>query len=165
MEQIITDELIKKAKEFKDKKLKWHFHIFTPECNLNKTGRYSLILEDNTNDKIYSHDFDEKPMDLGKELLKLLHGNDILGKEEMKTNKNAQSVKDILKKAKELNAKGLFWHHHMLFPDCIFNRHHGLWTLILEDQKNGQILESVTNFEPKEDLKQVETLFYQQSNR
>lgn len=165
MEQTKTQEIIKKAREFKDQNFKWHFHILTPECQLNKSGKYSLILEDNTNNEIYSYDFEEKPMDIGKELLQLLHGKTILQKEETSTKKISPEVEKILKKAKELNSQGIFWHHHMIFPDCTFNKHNGKWVIILEDQESGKILESVTETEPKEDLKLIETLFYQQTKR
>ena len=52
----------------------------------------------------------------------------------------------------------------MLFPDCAFNKNKGKWALILEDPQSKEILESVTDHEPKEDLKQIETLFYGQQS-
>lgn len=165
MKQIKTQEIINKARQFKDQNLKWHFHILTPECRLNETDSYALILEDNTNNQIYTCSFKEKPMGMGKELLQLLHGKTILQKEETLTNKISPGVEKILKKAKELNSQGIFWHHHMIFPDCVFNKHKGKWVLILEDQESGEILGSVTETEPKEDLKLIETLFYQQDKK
>jgi hypothetical protein len=48
----------------------------------------------------------------------------------------------------------------MLFPGCQFNSHPTQFTLMLEDGQTGQALESVTNEEPVNDLKQIEPLFY-----
>lgn len=165
MKQVNIQEIIIKARQFKDQNLNWHFHILTPECQLNETNSYALILEDNTHNKVFTYPFTEKPMDLGKELLQLLHGKTILQKEEIVTKKISPEVEKILKKAKELNSQGIFWHHHMIFPDCTFNKHKGKWVLILEDQESGDILGSLTETEPKEDLKLIETLFYQQTKK
>ena len=39
----------------------------------------------------------------------------------------------------------------------------GKWMIIFEDLEKKEILESVTEKEPKADLKQIESLFYQQN--
>lgn len=52
----------------------------------------------------------------------------------------------------------------MLYPACHFNPHPGKWTIMFEDQESGEVLESVTDQEPKTDLKHIEKLFYDQKN-
>lgn len=157
------EEIKKLAQEFAQAGKKWHFHILTPECQLNDTHKYALILE-NTTDKLeHSVLSDETYMSIGQELVKLLHGNDVVKKEsETKPNEPSANILKILKRAKELMAKGVFWHHHMLFPGCKYNQHGTKWAIVFEDTEKNQIIESITDAEPKGDLRHIESLFYSQ---
>lgn len=65
-------------------------------------------------------------------------------------------------KAKQLNKSGKAWHHHMLFPGCMFNKHVGKYVIVFENKKAGEIIESISDDEPKGDLQHIETLFYKQ---
>lgn len=103
-------------------------------------------------------------MDAGKELVKLLHGSDVVQETPPTLSPGKSNIQEILDRVRNIHERGEFWHHHMLLPDCIFNKNKGKWTLILEDPQTKGVLESVTDCEPKEDLKQVETLFYSQQS-
>ncbi len=163
MKKVRSDEIKRLAKEYSESKNKWHFHILTPECQLNKENNYALILENcSTNET--SICYSDKPyMDIGKELVQLLHGTDVITKKDEKK-KLAPSIEvgKLLKRATMLNQQGKFWHHHMLFPYCMFNNNRGKWTIIFEDKEKNEIIESITNEEPKNDLQYIETLFYSQ---
>lgn len=67
-----------------------------------------------------------------------------------------------LKKAGKLNWKGVLWYHHMLFPDCIFNKDAGKWTIIFEDAETGEIITALYDKELVEDLRAIEVLYYEQ---
>jgi hypothetical protein len=47
-----------------------------------------------------------------------------------------------------------------LVRPCRFNKNSPQHTLIFEDPESSEILESVTDEEPTNDLKQIEGLFY-----
>lgn len=153
-----------KVKEFATAGKKWHFHILTPECQLNEEGNYALILENTSENESFIYRSDEPYMDIGKELVRLLHGDNIVKDDNRQTKVAEPSllIQEILKRAKQLNDAGKSWHHHMLFPGCTFNKNQGKWTIIFEDKETGKVIESVSNDEPKKDLQYIEKLFYQQ---
>lgn len=157
-------QILQGAKKLSEQKKSWHFHILTPGCLLNTNQDYSLILECPLDNQTLINYSKEKPMAIGKELVKLLHGSDIVEEPSKDAAKVSSGAQVILQRAKEINQRGDFWHHHMLFPDCAFNKNKGKWTIILEDPQKKESLESVTENEPKEDLKQIETLFYGQQS-
>lgn len=164
MKQVTVDQILEEAKRMAESGNKWHFHILTPECKLNDSGKYALILEDITDSEIYVCNSNEPYMDIGKELVKLLHGNDVVKEEnqaEFPKSVSPQAI-NIIKRMEELNKKGIKWHHHMLFPGCKFNKYPEKFVVVFEDKETGELLESVTDYEPKDDLKQIETLFYGQ---
>jgi hypothetical protein len=102
-------------------------------------------------------------MDIGKTLVQLLHGNDVIKTEaEPKLLPPSLEVIKIIKRAQDSNKAGKFWHHHMLFPDCIYNKNPGQWAIVFEDQVNKEVITSLSADEPKNDLQYIENLFYQQ---
>lgn len=163
MQKSSNEEIKKLAEQYSLNGNKWHFHILTPECQLNKEKKYALILENGTYNKTFVC-YSEKPyMNIGKKLVQLLHGKDVLKNEkEKKELPPSTEVKKLLDRAGELNTQGKFWHHHMLFPYCRFNKNNGRWTIIFEDQEKNEIIESITDIEPKTDLQYIENLFYSQ---
>ena len=163
MKEISIEQIKVLAEKFSKNDTKWHFHILTPTCLLNTEKQYALVLEDTTNNNSYVC-YSEKPyMGVGEVLVKLLHGNDVVkDKSEKKELSPSENVKKILKRANELSRKGVFWHHHMLFPDCIFNKDREKWAIIFEDPEKNMIIKSVSDKEPKSDLQHIEALFYKQ---
>lgn len=164
MKKATIDQIKQKAKELSSTGKKWHFHILTPECQLNDKDNYALVLENTTDNESFICRSKEPYMNVGKELVKLLHGDNVVkdDNQETKVTEPSPQVQEILKRAKQLNSAGESWHHHMLFPDCMFNEHQGKWTIIFEDKEAREVIESITDDEPKEDLQHIETLFYQQ---
>ena len=164
MKNTTINQIIEAVKKLSDEKKRWHFHILTPECQLNDEDNYALVLENTSDNEALVCYSDEPYMDVGKELVKLLHGEDVVAdnKQKPKEAEPSAQVKRILQRAKQLNKTGKSWHHHMLFPNCRFNKHQDKWTIIFEDKETGEVIESVSDDEPKNDLQHIETLFYQQ---
>lgn len=163
MKQISIDKLVSIAKEIHSKGKKWHFHMLTPKCQYNeRKDEHAFVLENETDGEVYIAYSDERYMTQGKELVKLIHGDAITentGSPPIVTNNN---VKLMLKKAQNYNAQDIHWHHHMLFPNCIYNEHRGNWCIVFEDPETNDIIESVTKDEPTNDLRAIEILYYEQ---
>ncbi len=154
------------AEQFSKEKKNWHFHILTPECQLNDSDKFALVLEDLTDNQDYVVCSDEPYLGVGRELVKLLHGDDVV-KDEPEENivPPSEQVGRLLVRAKQLTEKEKFWHHHMLFPGCKYNKHGNKWVIVFEDQEQGKIIESVSENEPKSDLQHIERLFYNQQKQ
>jgi hypothetical protein len=156
-------QLISKAQELNALGSRWHFHLLTPDCGFNERNGFVLILEDSEKGEQYFNDSEKKQEQTSKLLLELLHGIKADEKDDtLNVNEISDGVRKIESRAKELIEKGIRWHHHALFPDCVFNDKNGKWKIILEDPETREVLESVTDYKPEEDLKIIEPLFYHQ---
>lgn len=156
-------KILKIARKLNKDGKKWHFHILVPGCTLNKDKRFALILENTTDNEQYVHFSLRKPAKTGQKLVEMLHGKGI-SKKKKTTPKTAKKlsakVEKMIKRATELNAKGFSWHHHVLFPDCMFNKDSRYWTLVFEDSLNHEVIEERFKDEPIEALSKIEPLFY-----
>lgn len=158
-----ADEIKQLAKHCASEHKKWHFHILTPECQLNTSGKYALVFENLTDKKSHVVYSTEPYMDVGKELVSLLHGADVVNDEaKQKSSAPSEQVSALLQRAKELMRKKIFWHHHMLFPGCTYNTHGNTWVIVFEDSETGERIESISAQEPTSDLRHIEGLFYSQ---
>ncbi len=84
MIETTIEEIKRLAREYATKREKWHFHILTPSCQLNKKHKYALILENVENDIAHVCYSAQPYMNIGKELVQLLHGSDVIKKESEK---------------------------------------------------------------------------------
>ena len=154
-----VDEIVTTAEALK--RGKWHFHMLSTKCIFNeRKDKEAFILEDGEKHRSYAHYSEERQMQAGKKLVKMLHGEKILREpvqEKMADNHDGQ---DIIEKARMLKEKNLPWHHHLLFPSCIFNEDDGSWKLVLEDEAEKDLLEASYPSEPVSDLRKIELLFY-----
>jgi hypothetical protein len=164
VKEISVHELVQKASELERDGKRWHFHILTPECQLNETDKYALVLENTSDDEAFVCYSDEPYMDIGKELVKLLHGDDVVADDykDGQLSDPSEQIRIVLSRAKKLNESGESWHHHMLFPGCRFNNSNSKWALIFEEKGASEVIESISEDEPKNDLQHIEKLFYQQ---
>lgn len=142
MEERSIAEIRKQAEEMHAKGRKWHFHMLTPSCRLNSKERFAFVLEGEEALVSYS---DAVEKETGKHLVVMLDRH-------VPKNSLAQ---ELVEKARELHAKGA-WHHHKLFPDCMFNKRQGAWCVILEG--DAEIVERFFDEEP--DISEIEQLFY-----
>jgi galactose-1-phosphate uridylyltransferase len=148
-----------KAKNYHQTKIKWHFHIMSPTCVFNKSDKFAFILEGPEATFVNYSNSAEK--ELGQELAPLLHGEKVLDTASTDSDYVPNpEVAHILSRAKELNNSSTSWHHHMLFPNCTFNQYKPKYALVLEDPETGELLKSLSDTEPTNDLKQIESLFY-----
>jgi len=160
MKETSIENLADLAKKLNQEGKKWHFHVFTPDCIFNKRkDKYAFVLENETDRETYTIYSYKRHMGTCEELAKLLYGKAILEKEESPT-PPGKDMKPILEKAAQLNKDDLPWHHHILFPDCVFNKHKGKWVIIIEDSEEGKSMKSVTDHEPRDDVKKLEILYY-----
>ena len=174
MKKVTAAKIIKAAQRLKKDSRKWHFHILTPGCTFNKDKRFALILENTSDNEQFIYFSLKKPAKTGKKLVELLHGTpkssfllprspssrrrgESTGQSEI-----SQKAQKMIERANELNIKGFSWHHHLLFPDCMFNKDSRYWTLVFEDPLNEEVIEDRFKNEPKEALRQIEPLFYKQ---
>jgi hypothetical protein len=154
------EEIMNKAREFNAHGKKWHFHMLTPDCMFNeRKDKHAFVLENETDDEVFVTYSDERYMEQGKELVEMLHGTSIT---KGKCASEDENMELMLRKAKELNEGGISWHHHMLFPNCIYNKHKGKWCIVFEDKEQNRVIESVSDKEPTADLSKIEKLYYEQ---
>jgi hypothetical protein len=152
------------ARRWHEEGKRWHIHMLTPDCAFNQRhDQHAFVLENSTDGEtlvIYS---DQPQVDLDHELLLLLHGNDILDKRRAAACSSGEGLEAILRRAEDLNEQDLPWHHHIFFPDCVFNEHRGKWAIVFEDGTIDQIQELVYDDEPVDDLRRIEILFFEQA--
>lgn len=161
MRELPLKDIKTKALQFHESGLKWHFHILTPTCSLNEKPKYAFVLECPDQHEGYVHYSDQAEKVLGQELAPLLHGAKVLNQETTSEGYEPSStVSKIIARAKKLNAQDTEWHHHLLYPGCQFNTHSPQFELIFEDPKARETLQSLSDKEPTNDLKQIEGLFY-----
>src|SRR3972149_2819094 len=162
MQKVTVKEIIKTAERLKKQERKWHFHILTPGCSFNKDKRFALILENASDTEQFVHFSLKKPAKTGQKLVEMLHGVNTKTPSARSTRsglKLSPKVNQMVERAIELNNKGFAWHHHLLFPDCIFNKDSRYWTLVFEDPLNGEVIEEMSKDKPIPALQQIEPLF------
>lgn len=163
MEEITIEQVMERAKEFQNQGKKWHFHMLTPDCMFNVQDKQAFVLENVTDSHSFVVYSDTRYMEQGQKLVKMLHGEKILDNRPEKQEDDA-AIEIIVEKAKKYNERGISWHHHMLFPHCIFNKHTGKWCIVFEDKEENKIIDSLSEHEPKENLNKVEVLYYAQKS-
>jgi len=159
MKEVIFQEILDKARYFAKQDKKWHFHMLAKSCQFNEhRGKYSILLEEEETNEPMNSLFTDKPINESKKLADLLYGKGFL--EEKRKDKQNRNFDLILKKAEELTAHGIEWHHHHLPPNCILNEHKGKHCIVLEDPKTQKLLTAVYDQKPMSDLAKIEKLFY-----
>lgn len=162
MQEITIEKVMEKAKAFQKEGKKWHFHMLTPDCMFNqRKDKQAFILENQSDGEVFVVYSDKRYMEEGQTLVKMLHGEKIVG-QEAGSQEEHPNLKIIIEKAKRFNEQGIHWHHHTLFPECIFNKHKGKWCLVFEDKEEGKVIEATYDDEPKQDLSKIEVLYYAQ---
>lgn len=156
---ISVKQINKLTQAFIRQKVNWHFHLLTPNCQLNKQKQHAFFVENNSNNKTYIAYTQTPQLKLGQRLLAQLHDVKVGITPKAKASLGTQK---ILSRIKQLTQQNKNWHHHMLLPECIFNPKPGKWTIMFEDQEKGEVLYSHSQNEPKNDLQVIETLYYQQ---
>ena len=176
MQKLGIAEILKTAGKMEKEEKEWHFHILTPGCVFNKDKRFALILENTSDSEQFVHFSMKKPSETGQKLVELLHGTPkksfLLprstssrrrgGSTGLEGRRIPSKTKKMIERATELNLKGFAWHHHVLFPDCMFNKDSRYWTLVFENPLDNEVIEERFKKEPIEALSQIEPLYYAQ---
>jgi len=158
MEQKKIKEIIEKAKKANSQNKKWHFHMLGKNCKFKENKEKFEIVFESKEETLFSV-FDKKPLKEAKELADLMYGKNFLEEHRKEEEKN-NGFELILEKAKELEEKGIEWHHHHLHPECIFNKRKGVHAIVLESK--GVYLTALFNSKPMKDLVKIEKLFYKE---
>jgi len=166
MKKITIEEVQEKVRLWQAQGKKWHFHMLTPDCIFNeRDDKHAFVLENSTDNRTYVVYSDKPYVEADQELVKMLHGDRILDRGEETTSSSNERMQVILQKAQELDERDIPWHHHLLFPDCIFNEHRGKWNIVFEDKENGEVIEVLYDEEPVDDLRSIEVLYSEQIAR
>lgn len=128
---------------------------------LNDSGKFAFVLENEADGETFVSYPDKAPMEMGEELVKLLYGENILEKNDAPM---PPEMDKMIARAEELCKKGVHWHHHMLFPDCIYNKHKGKYSIFFEDPESGEVIEYLSDNNPTSELARMEVLYYSQPN-
>ena len=164
MEEMTLAEVLEKAKLWQAQEKSWHFHVLAPDCVFNeRRDQYALVLENRTDNQTYVLYGADNYAQVSQVLVKMLHGESILDKNKGTTSSGHEKMRTILQKAQEFNREHVPWHHHMLFPDCIFNKHQGWWNIVFEDKDKGEVSEVLYDQEPVDDLRSIELLYFEQT--
>ena len=144
-----------------DQGLKWHYHLMSPTCNLNKSSKYAIFYEqEGSNNQLVNYS-DKAEMDFSKDLATLLHGTKVMNDS---PSGSLEALDDkttaIIELAKNLTEQNIEWHHHILFPNCMFNNNAPRFTLMLENPNSEDALTAISDSEPKDALSHIEKLFY-----
>jgi len=137
----------------------WHSHVLPPGCMHNPyADRYALVIEDDTCSQTYIAASDGFPQ-VDKQLVRMLHGDDILEAVEVsEADRKKIATSSLLKKLRTLHEDEQNWHHHMCFPHCIFNPDPGQWSITVEAD-TAYFHESYADG-PVGILREVELLFF-----
>ncbi|MDP3741714.1 MAG: hypothetical protein Q8R15_00190 [Candidatus Micrarchaeota archaeon] len=148
--------VIRKASRWTSRGIKWHFHLFSPNCLLNPTKRHELVLE--SENGTYFAASHVSFMDTGKSLLHLLD----FAQRKGPTSPHAVVLSKVLMRARRLSNKKIRWHNHLLLPKCAFNKLAGKWVIVFEDLLNNKITKISYQHYPQVDLLKFDELFYSQ---
>ena len=71
------------------------------------------------------------------------------------------TIEELVRKAEEMESKGIKWHHHYLPPECLLsekrkNKH----VIILENHKTGEMWYSEDDEKRMKELERLENLFF-----
>lgn len=162
MIEITIEEARQKARELEENQRKWHFHVLFPGCVFNESEeKNALVMEDRTSDVTYVVYSDQSMTTFGNELMRNYFSEIYPDHEDMESG-GKYSDHEILDQCRRLQQEGTAWHHHMLYPDCIFNDHKGKWNLVFESREAGLYLNETSEEEPLDILQQLEFAYFQQ---
>ncbi|MBT6119216.1 MAG: hypothetical protein HOH66_15245 [Rhodospirillaceae bacterium] len=138
----------------------WHSHVLSPGCRFNPyAGAYAIIVEDSTAGATYiarSEDFPE----VDKQFVKMLHGDDILDEGKSQAGGAGEAIESaLLDQVVAFDARKVPWHHHMNFPDCVFNPEKGRWAISVESG-DGDFAHESYDDEPVDVLREMEVRYF-----
>jgi hypothetical protein len=163
MIELSIEEIRHKAESWHADGQLWHFHMLVPGCAFNgRRDCHAFVLENTSSQEVFVFYSEEPQVEADHALLLLLHGDDILNETQASLDPGSIEIQPILARAKELSARGISWHHHMLCPGCIFSEQPEKWVITFEDPETEQVIGIPYDTEPEGDLRKLELLFFDQ---
>lgn len=161
---IALEDCLPMAQGFQKDGKKWHSHVLSPGCRFNPyPDQYAAVIEDDNAHIAYIAVSDGFPA-VDKQLVKMLHGDDILdGGHPSSAESELVAQSPLLRRLIEIDELGQPWHHHMNFPDCALNPHRGHWAITVETT-DEQFAESYED-EPRDILRAIEVRYFANLNR
>lgn len=138
----------------------WHSHVLSPGCQHNPFPGYALVIEDDDAGIPFIADCSTAFPEVDRDLVKMLHGADILDANQPAGTIPQSQVLDHLAVLQEKMTK---WHHHMHFPGCAFNPHPGKWSISVESP--DLLVAEAFETEPVDILREVEVLYFANLDR
>lgn len=135
----------------------WHSHALWPGCIENPFPDFGVVIESQEDGKTYVAQSDVFP-EVDKVLVRMLHGDEILDPSRERSAAEASVESTVLDLARVADANGTAWHHHMCFPDCVFNPEPGRWTISVES--GDDLVWDSWESEPADVLWQLEILCF-----
>ena len=165
--EVTLEACVAAAERFAARNDNWHNHVLKPDCVLNsRPGSYALVIENNSTGEVLACFSDINHIDEEQHIVKLRHGDAILSNSETSnTNSGVSDQNPLLDRVRVLAAKQTDWHHHMCFPDCVFNPNPGQWTISLEAEGQLEDVSVISATEPFDVLREVEDLFFSGERR
>ncbi|MDE1851645.1 MAG: hypothetical protein KGH69_03080 [Candidatus Micrarchaeota archaeon] len=161
MDRVKRRKLFMLARQLKRNGSQWHWHLLGARCAFNRhKGRFAIVLEDSRSRTNYVCLFSKKPKREAKTLANMAYGKGFMDKKG--AGRHNPRFDAIIRRAKELSAQGIEWHHHHLNPECVFNYRKGKDCIILEDPVRKRTMVAVYKGKPMRDLTRLEKLFYSQ---
>ena len=159
-QQIAQSDCLSLAQNLAKDGKHWHSHVLSPGCLHNPFKGYALVIEDDTAAIPYISDCGNAFPEVDKDLVKMLHGADILD-----SSQRAGLVppSQVLNHLAVLQEQMTPWHHHMHFPGCAFNPHPGKWSISVESP--DLLVAEAFGAEPIDVLREVEVLYFANLDR
>jgi hypothetical protein len=165
VQEISVDLAREKGRYWQKQGDNWHFHVLFPECVFNtKSNQYALVMENHTTGQTYVAYSENGFTKFSQELLKLRYGDNILDEERTIAQSKEEPTNPLFIQCAVFTRKNIPWHHHMLFPDCIFNQHPGKWNIILEGKGESRTINMLYDEEPLMDLQQLEIAYFKEKD-
>ncbi len=141
----------------------WHSHAISPGCHFNPwPDCYAVVLEDNSDNIAYISPSETFP-EADKQLVRLLHGDDILNPDIRFDDGDISRQSSLLQQVIRINQQGIRWHHHMNFPQCLMTPQTRRWMITVESAHG--VFQEDYDEEPKEILRQLEVLYFSHPER
>lgn len=159
MKEIAFDEMARLAGGLSRARGEWHFHLLGPDCVFNAhKGQFSILLEDGQSREVFYSLFDRQPLRESRALADLMYGKGFL--EPKETGGQNPDFEALLKRAQEMDCKGMEWHPHHLPPGCAISKRPDRHCLLVEDRERQTVRVAVYDQKPAGDLARIERLFY-----
>ena len=101
MKEATIEKVQEKARLWQAQGKRWHFHMLTPGCVFNeRRAKHAFVLENRTDHQTYVVYSDEPHMEADRELVRMLHGDTILDRDQGTTSSGNEKMQIVLQRAK-----------------------------------------------------------------